>query len=75
MNMTNDTRDQAIVGSTVHMADSLGMAVIAEGVETDLIVRILKRANCDTGQGYHWSRPVPPDALADWVRRHDTTHA
>lgn len=73
MNMTQDTRDQAIVASTVHMAHSLGMAVVAEGVETDVILRILRRATCDTGQGYHWSKPVPPEALEDWLRRHQSS--
>jgi EAL domain-containing protein (putative c-di-GMP-specific phosphodiesterase class I) len=75
MNMPKDTRDQAIVASTVHLAHSLGMTVVAEGVETDHIARILRRVDCDTGQGYHWSRPVPPDALAHWVARHKPTGA
>lgn len=66
MNMPQDTRDQAIVASTIHMAHSLGMAVIAEGVENDLVLRILRRATCDTGQGYHWSRPVPAEQLGNW---------
>lgn len=66
-NMPNDARDRSIVESTVSLAHSLGMEVVAEGVETEDIVHILKQANCDTGQGYHWSRPVPPEALADWV--------
>jgi EAL domain-containing protein (putative c-di-GMP-specific phosphodiesterase class I) len=73
LNMPKDTRDQAIVASTVHLAHSLGMTVVAEGVETDHIVRLLRDANCDTGQGYHWSRPVPPQALAEWVARHRTS--
>lgn len=66
MNMPQDTRDQAIVASTVHMAHSLGMAVIAEGVENELVLRILRRATCDAGQGYHWSRPVAAEQLLSW---------
>lgn len=67
MNMPNDTRDQAIVASTVHMAHSLGMAVVAEGVENDLVARILRRAMCDVGQGYLWTRPLEPSRLVDWL--------
>ncbi|MFN2522698.1 MAG: EAL domain-containing protein [Mycobacteriales bacterium] len=66
MNMPQDTRDQAIVASTVHLAHSLGMTVVAEGVENDLVLRQLRHATCDTGQGYHWTRPVTADDLARW---------
>ncbi|MDP9101480.1 MAG: EAL domain-containing protein [Actinomycetota bacterium] len=67
MNMPADVRDQAIVASTIHLAHSLGMRVVAEGVENDLVLRQLKAAECDLGQGYHWSRPVPAPELERWL--------
>jgi EAL domain-containing protein (putative c-di-GMP-specific phosphodiesterase class I) len=67
MNMPQDTRDQAIVAATVHMAHSLGMQAIAEGVESDLVLRMLRRAECDMAQGYLWTRPAPADTLATWL--------
>jgi hypothetical protein len=59
MNTPQDLRDQSIVAAAIHMAHSLGLHSVAEGVENDLVLGILRRADCDTGQGYHWSRPVP----------------
>jgi EAL domain-containing protein (putative c-di-GMP-specific phosphodiesterase class I) len=74
MNMPSDARDQAIVASTVHLAHSLGMAVVAEGVENESVATILRRANCDTGQGYLWSRPLDGARLADWISHAQTDH-
>jgi PAS domain S-box-containing protein len=70
MNMPSDPRDQAIVASTVHMAHSLGLSVVAEGVENEQVLGMLHRARCDTGQGYHWSRPLPAPDLTAWLRAH-----
>lgn len=70
MNMPSDPRDQAIVASTVHMAHSLGLSVVAEGVENEQVLSMLHRARCDTGQGYHWSRPLPAPDLTAWLRAH-----
>ena len=66
MNMPQEPRDQAIVASTVHMAHSLGVRVVAEGVETEQVLQILRRAHCDLGQGYFWSRPVDAAELDRW---------
>jgi PAS domain S-box-containing protein len=70
MNMPQDQRDQAIVAATVHMAHSLGLEAVAEGVENDLVLRMLRRADCDAGQGYHWTRPIPADDLTNWFTAH-----
>jgi PAS domain S-box-containing protein len=67
MNMPKDPRDQAIVAAVVHMAHSLGLKVVAEGVEDLVVVRLLGHADCDIGQGFHWSRAVPADELARWL--------
>lgn len=48
----------AIVDAIIKMASTLGLSVVAEGVETDKEWATLKDLNCDFGQGYLWSRPV-----------------
>ncbi|MFN8110120.1 MAG: EAL domain-containing protein [Thermoleophilia bacterium] len=55
--------DQSIVRSTVDLVHSLGLAVVAEGVEDAGALEILRGMGCDTAQGYHMCRPVPPPEL------------
>lgn len=59
MELENDTRAGSIVGSIVSMAHQLGIKVTAEGAETAGQVALLRKAGCDTIQGYHFGRPVP----------------
>jgi PAS domain S-box-containing protein len=73
MNMPQDSRDQAIVAAAIQMAHSLGLHAVAEGVENDHVLGMLRRADCDTGQGYHWTRPVPAHQLDSWL--HDRSYA
>lgn len=53
-------RDTAIVTAMVELAHSLRLAVVAEGVETDTELEMVKRAGCDEAQGYLLGRPEPP---------------
>jgi predicted signal transduction protein with EAL and GGDEF domain len=50
------------------MARSLGLRVVAEGVETREQLRFLQAHACDEAQGYYFSRPVPADRFADLLR-------
>ncbi|CAK0758264.1 hypothetical protein CCP1ISM_8020002 [Azospirillaceae bacterium] len=52
--------DGAIVVAILQMADGLGLATVAEGVETSSQLDFLKANGCDICQGYLFSRPVPP---------------
>ena len=54
-------RNRAILESVIDLAESLGMEVIAEGVETDQQLRILSEMGCGLFQGYYFSKPVPVD--------------
>jgi diguanylate cyclase (GGDEF)-like protein len=62
--MARERTSMAIVQSIIHLGRSLGMEVVAEGVETDAQVDTLRAAGCSHLQGYHLARPMPAeDAL------------
>ncbi len=58
-----DHRAAAIVESTVNLAHSLGMAVVAEGVETAVVRDRLVGFGCELAQGYLFSPAVPADRV------------
>ncbi|GAA2724231.1 putative bifunctional diguanylate cyclase/phosphodiesterase [Cellulomonas aerilata] len=60
---------RVLVRSMVGLGQSLGLKVVAEGVETTEILEELRALGCDLAQGYLVSRPVPGDLLADAVVR------
>ena len=62
-----DQVDAAIVASTVGLAHSLGLVLVAEGVETAEGLAALHEAGCDVAQGYHLARPLPVAALEAWL--------
>jgi len=70
--LATDPNDVAIVKTIIAMAHTLGMRVIAEGVETYTQLEFLRDQNCDGSQGYYCSKPLPADEftelLADWER-------
>ena len=61
--VTTDTHDAAMVRAMVTLAHELGLRVVAEGIETESELAFLRRLNCEQGQGYLFSRPVPPSVL------------
>ena len=61
--------DIAIVRSTVIMAHSLGLSVVAEGVEDQPTWNLLTTLGCDTAQGYYLSRPVAAQELENWLQK------
>jgi EAL domain-containing protein (putative c-di-GMP-specific phosphodiesterase class I) len=64
----SDDRADAIVESTVKLAQSLGLPMVAEGVETADALERLTDYGCDIGQGFYIARPAPADQLTDWLR-------
>ena len=65
--MAADPSDAAIVRSTVDLAHSLNLRVVAEGVEDAPTWDVLAGLACDHAQGYHLARPLPAHALVDWL--------
>jgi len=62
--MHEDCDSHSIVRAIVSLAHSLGMKVIAEGVETEQHYRILADLGCEFGQGYLFAKPLPADEAA-----------
>jgi diguanylate cyclase (GGDEF)-like protein len=55
--------DTAVVQMIIRLAHTLGMEVIAEWVESENQARLLKELGCDMAQGYHFSKPLPPEEI------------
>jgi diguanylate cyclase (GGDEF)-like protein len=67
LGMTEDSDDAAIVRSTIELARNLGLGVVAEGVETEAVLRDLTDLSCDVAQGFFLSRPLPAVELDAWM--------
>ncbi len=65
-----DRHGQLIISAIVSMAQSLGLRVVAEGVETETQMAFLRDLNCDQYQGYLFSKPVPPRQVAKLLQNH-----
>jgi diguanylate cyclase (GGDEF)-like protein len=65
--LETDTDDALIVQSTIDLAHSLNLTVVAEGVETELVWNKLREFGCDQGQGYYLARPMPAQTLTGWL--------
>jgi len=59
--------DAPLVRAMAAMAHSLGLSVVAEGIETERQRRYLAGLGCEYGQGFLFSRPLPPEGLVDFV--------
>jgi diguanylate cyclase (GGDEF)-like protein len=68
--LLTDPSDRAIVASVIILGHNLGLEVVAEGVEDRETLEHLSKLGCDLVQGYYLSRPVPPQDLALWLRKH-----
>jgi len=65
--MADDARAAALVASTIALAHSLDLRMVAEGVETGVVFTELRRLGCDQAQGYFMSRPVSAVELDYWL--------
>jgi diguanylate cyclase (GGDEF)-like protein/PAS domain S-box-containing protein len=66
-NLAPDSPDLAVCEAIVVMAHKLGLKVIAEGVETQAQLTLLKQIQCDFGQGYFFARPMPVAAFEEFL--------
>jgi EAL domain-containing protein (putative c-di-GMP-specific phosphodiesterase class I) len=68
-NLTEGSHDAAIVRAVSEMAVTIGIGVVAEGVETEEQVRIVDALGCGFAQGFHYSEPVPVSHLERVLER------
>lgn len=68
--LTNDSRNFAIVLSTVQLGHRLGMTVVAEGVETMAELDAVRECGCDEVQGFYFSKPMPASNVQRWLLDH-----
>ena len=67
-NVDTDAGIRSIVTAAAAMGHSLGLTVIAEGIETPEALKIVGDLGCEIGQGYHICRPIPEQELLPWFR-------
>jgi EAL domain-containing protein (putative c-di-GMP-specific phosphodiesterase class I) len=67
MDMLSNDRDRIMVQKTIEMGHELGMHVIAEGVETQEQLDLLRAYGCESAQGYFFSRPIPVKEMVNWL--------
>ena len=68
-NIVQSEKDFRLVGVVLDIARYLKVPVVAEGVETEEQLNMLKEAGCDLIQGYYFSRPVPPEEFEPLIVR------
>ncbi|HET9092899.1 MAG TPA: EAL domain-containing protein, partial [Acidimicrobiales bacterium] len=66
-NLVDDPSNRIIVRSSIAMAHSLGLTVVAEGAEDEVTCAVLADAGCDAVQGYYFSRPKTAGELQRWL--------
>lgn len=68
--ISTNAEDKAIVSAIIHMARSLGLQTIAEGVETIAQLNYLQEQGCDEIQGYYYSKPLLPEVFELFLKEH-----
>jgi EAL domain-containing protein (putative c-di-GMP-specific phosphodiesterase class I) len=61
--MASDSETHEIVRIIIILAHTLGLKVVAEGIETEEQMEMLKRLGCEIGQGYLFSKPSDADTI------------
>ena len=62
-NIANDPDDRVIASTIIAMAHSLGLRVVAEGVEAEEQLSVLRALDCDEIQGFYYSKPIPAEQM------------
>jgi len=75
LGLGKDARAEAIVQGAISVAHSLGLHIVAEGVETESQRDMLLSLHCDAAQGYLFSRPMPCADLAAYLDKRNLTPA
>jgi len=66
--------EQTIIATIIKLGKTLGMRIVAEGVENQQQADFLQTAGCDQAQGYYFSKPVAPEEMAELMRQEQKPH-
>ena len=64
-----DTTDEALVRMIIDLCHTLGLEVVAEGIETSEQAASLRDMGCDLGQGYYFARPLPSEEFTERLHK------
>jgi diguanylate cyclase (GGDEF)-like protein len=67
--ITHSARGSSIAEMVIQLGRNLGLSVVAEGVEDERQALILQALGCPMGQGFLFARPMPPQALLEWLNQ------
>jgi diguanylate cyclase len=73
--MSHSKQDREIVASLVQLAHALGLQVVAEGVEDEETLAMLRQMGCDRAQGYWIARAMPSVEFVPWLRQWNSRQA
>lgn len=73
MSMETSTESKKIVGSIISLGHSLGLSIVAEGVETIEVARTLRDLGCNTAQGFWIAKPMNAGNLSRWLAAWDAS--
>ncbi|MCB1761309.1 MAG: EAL domain-containing protein [Gammaproteobacteria bacterium] len=66
--ISEERKDRELVNAIINTAQSLGLKVVAEGVENEVQLHYLRAQGCDLAQGYHFSRPLSATGIESWLK-------
>lgn len=69
LELATNAEDQVMVKTLIAMAENLGLSTVAEGVENQQSVELLRSMGCSTAQGFHLSRPLPQKDITPWLEK------
>lgn len=73
-NVYSNKDDEVVVRSTIELAHNLGLKVVAEGVEDEAAMEILRKYDCDVAQGFLISKPLPVTEFEAFLDNYRTSH-
>lgn len=75
LNATYDEFSYLTIEAAVKLSKLRGMTVVAEGIETEESLQLVKQLGVSSAQGFLFSPAIAPDAVLDWVRDHNAAHS
>ena len=73
LNLDSQPGDQKIVKTVIELAHSFGLKVVAEGIENEATLMLLKEWGCEWAQGYYIAKPAAIQPFIQWLKAHQTS--